>query len=317
MKPKLIAMALDAGFCRARILAPLLAEGQAESRSTPLEELSRYGEGSPSAIVVALAYGNDDPDKRDPPMQAMQSLPDGQGRPDKAPKARLDLFSRRNYYAEAVKRLKTLSITIRTSWGGAKSDYRILCNSPIPEKPLALACGLGWMGRNSLIMTPEAGSLVVIAAMTLPFNLAPDPPLDPYSPGSTCSTCHACVDACPVKALGGDGSLDRSRCLQWFASRPGEVPPEIAARWGDRLYGCSVCRDVCPANLERIAGVASSMGPLPEAFDAEKLIAASDDQVRIIFRKSALGMSWLGPQAIRRNAVLVLASWNVSNGNGK
>ena len=301
MKPRLIAMALEAGFCRARILVPFHAD--------------------PSAIVVALAYGNDDPDKRDTsPTQAAQSPSDGQGLPSGFAKARLDLFSRRNYYAEAVKRLKALSLLSRSTWGGAKSDYRILCNSSIPEKPLALVCGLGWMGRNSLIMTPEAGSLVVIAIMTLPFTLSPDPPLETQTMNSTCSTCltcSACVDACPTGALDGNGKLDRSRCLQWFASRPGEVPPEIAARWGGRLYGCSVCRDVCPANLERIAGVASSMGPLPEAFDAKKLVAASDDQLRTIFRKSALGMSWLGPQAIRRNAALVLSSWKVSNGNGK
>jgi len=310
IKPELIEMALDAGFCRARILAPFQPSVQTESR---------YAGDAPSAILVTLTYGNDDPDRRDPTSPGIPSPVGGLLQPGAAPQARLDLFSRRNYYAEAVKRLKTLSLRARTAWGGSKSDYRILCNSPVPEKPLALACELGCMGRNSLIMTPEAGSLVVIAAMTLPFALPTDTALDTQSSAvcHACGTCSACVDACPVAALDGDGNLDRSRCLQWYASRPGDIPPEIAARWGDRLYGCSVCRDVCPMNQKRIEGVACSIGQLPESFDAADLVAASDDQLRALFKGSALGLSWFGPQAIRRNAALVLDSRTPSSGNGK
>jgi len=306
IKPELIAMALEAGFCRARILAPYTIVSRPEILFDQPRETTRYGEGAPSAIVVALAYGNDDPDKRDPAKPDMLYLPGGKSDADGEPQARLDLFSRRNYYAEAVKRLKALSLRARRSWGGAKSDYRILCNSPIPEKPLALACGLGCLGRNTLIMTPEAGSLVVIAAMTLPFTLPPDPPMEDLPTSTVCLTCHACVDSCPVAALDGEGNLDRARCLQWYASRPGDIPVEIADSWGDILYGCSVCRDACPANQNTIEGVASDIGPLPESFRAKDLIAMSDDQLRALFKGSALGMSWFGPQAIRRNAALVL-----------
>jgi epoxyqueuosine reductase len=223
--------------------------------------------------------------------------------------ARLDVFSRRDYYAEAVARLKEIAIAARARFGGRKRDYRIFCNSPVPERPIAAACGLGSIGRNTLVITPEAGSLVVIAAMTLPFELPGDGPL-PDEP-DPCGGCASCVEACPTgaldAALGGDRRLERAKCIQWYASRPGEVPPDIAAKWGDRLYGCSVCRDVCPHNAKPIPGARTERGALPPAFDARALCEADDQELAALFKGTALGMGWLGPAAIRRNARLAAA----------
>lgn len=275
------------GFVRSRFLAPFVpAEADAErSRG------KGYDEGAPSAIAAALPYGNVSEADAEPPAGAS---------------ARLDVFSRRNYYAEAVARMQRIGAVARERFGGRRSDYRIYCNSPIPEKPLAEACGLGKVGRNTLVITPEAGSLVVIAVMTLPFPLRGDGPLqdDP----DPCEGCFACVSACPTGALdaslGEVRKLDRPRCIQFYASRPGEIPPEIAGKWGDRLYGCSICRDACPHNARPIAGVPTERGVLPPSFDARGLIEASDDELRALFKGTALGMSWLGPEAVRRNARL-------------
>jgi len=260
-----------------------------------------YGEGAPSALVIALPYGNDADNK---------SLDEDSTRPDNAQLARLDVFSRRNYYAETVARLKMIARAARERFGGQRSDYRILCNSPIPEKPLAAACGLGTIGRNTLVITPEAGSLVVIGILTLPFALSGDGPIED---GDPCAACAACVAACPTGALaetGGDQrTLDRKRCIQWYASRPGAIPGEISAKWEDRLYGCSICRDVCPANKKRIHGTETERGVLPPAFEAKKLIEASDEELSALFKGTALGMSWLGPAAIRRNAALAASRY--------
>lgn len=279
-KNEILSLALNRGFARARIISPFAPDLRS---ATP----GWAGCAGPSALVVALSYGNPPPGASLPPADLRQPL-------------QIDHFSRRNYYAEAVQRLQTISGDIRRRWGGKKNQYRVLCNSPIPEKPIALACGLGVQGRNTLVITPEAGSLIVIAILSLPFRLLGDRPLEV----NPCAGCMACVRACPTGALPGDGSLDRTKCLQWYLSRPVEVPPDIAERWGTRLYGCSVCREVCPHNANHFDGTGTDLGNLPEWFEADEISMASDEELIRRFRGTALGMGWLGPEAIRRNARL-------------
>lgn len=297
-------LALDAGFSRARFLTPF----QPLSAAAPLVPRG-YEEGAPALLVVALPYGNDDPDVREEPSRPTATAP-AEG-PQPGGGARIAPFARRNYYAEAVARLKAVAVELRKRHGGARSDYRILCNSPIPEKPLAAACGLGSVGRNTLVITPEAGSLVILAAMTLPFPILADGPearrstengTDQAGNFTVCGNCSACVAACPTHALDG-GALDRTRCIAWFASGHGEPPPEVEAAWENRLYGCTVCQDVCPHNRRPIRGVATDRGALPAEMDAAELIAMTDDDLRAKFRGTAMGMAWLGPEAIRKNAL--------------
>jgi len=302
-------LALAAGFVRVRFLAPWVSP---DDPDVP----ENYRVGAPSLLTAALAYGNMGTPPAAPPTAPPLLL--------RAP-ARIAPFARRNYYAEATARLKALARMFRLRYGGVKADYRILCNSPVPERPPALASGLGRIGRNGLLITPEAGSLVIIAALTLPFALNSDPPLagggDSRAPVAdavgaadfpACAVCAAsgaaCVAACPTGALRGDGTLDRTRCIQWYASGDGEtVPADVRAAWGDRLYGCTLCQDACPHNRRPIPGTDTRLGVLPEVMDAAELVSLSDDQLRERFRGSAMGLAWLGPRAIRRSAELALA----------
>ncbi|MDR0377284.1 MAG: hypothetical protein LBH70_05770, partial [Spirochaetaceae bacterium] len=161
-KTAIIKATVEAGFVRARILA----------LSSPAETpaMANYRLDSSCLLVTALAYGRGEPS----PGPATE-LPDGG--------LAIAPFARRNYYREAVKRLQRLARGLRERYGrenpeyALKRHYRIFCNSSVPEKPLAVACGLGVMGRNGLIVTPEAGSLVILAALTLPFPLEGDGPL--------------------------------------------------------------------------------------------------------------------------------------------
>ncbi|MDR0553311.1 MAG: hypothetical protein LBG76_00730 [Treponema sp.] len=292
IKEKIRSLALDAGFVRARFLAPL------ESGQAALPE--PYQTRAPSLLTAALVYGN-----------CFEEPPEGEkGEIPPERRAWIAPFAQRNYYREAVKRLQGLSREFRACFGGKKADFRILCNSPAPEKPPALASGLGAPGRNGLVLCREAGSLFVIAAMTLPYELEGDRP-EEAGDFPLCSGCGGenppCAAACPVGALRGDGKLNRGRCIQWYASgHGGEVPAETARHWGRRLYGCTACQDACPWNRRPIRGVESAEGFLPPFFDAEKLLSLDDDELKALFRGSALGFSWLGPDAIRRNAGLVL-----------
>jgi epoxyqueuosine reductase len=283
LKEAVLKAALDAGFVRARILAPWMP---------PAGAAANYREGAPALLMAALAYGNRAPG-------AVSGAPPGT--------AEIAPFAQRNYYRETVKRLQRLSGEFRQRFGGQKRDFRILCNSPVPEKPPAAACGLGALGRNGLIICPEAGSLVVIAAMTLPWALSGDGPLE----GSPCAACNPqnppCAAACPTGALAVDGSFHREWCIQWYASGYGEtVPPEVAAQWGRRFYGCNLCQDACIWHQKPIPGAETAEGILPAWIDCRELLALSDEAIRARFRGTALGLSWLSPQALRRNAEMAL-----------
>lgn len=287
-------MVLDAGFARSRILVPFEPEAYGL-----LLIPEQYRIGAPSLLIASLIYGN---------LQIDETVPDGENAAYIAP------FAQRNYYREAVKRLQPLAKEFRFRYGGAKSDFRILCNSPVPEKPPAIASGLGFPGRNSLIITPEGGSLIIIAAMTLPFTPAGDGPEEAARGNAfpLCKDCDPlyppCVAACPTGAARGDGTIERSRCIQWYASGNGDtIPQKVARNWGNRLYGCTDCQDACIHNKAPIRGVFSEEGPLPAYMDPMELLAMTDEELKARFKGTALGLAWLGPQGIRRNARMILA----------
>jgi epoxyqueuosine reductase len=272
-------MVLKAGFVRCRFLAPFIPR-----ESVP----AQYRNAAPALLVAALAYA-------------------------KSPLVgNIAPFAQRNYYRAGVQRLQALAKECRARWGGVKSDFRILCNSPVPEKSLAVACGLGVFGRNSLVITPEAGSRVILAAMTLPYSLPGDSPHGDGKNFPFCKNCDPilppCAAACPTKSADGNGSLHLSRCIQWYASGKGaSVPQEVARNWGNRLYGCTPCQDACVHNQQNAAEFFTENGSLPAYIDPAEILAMPDEAIRSRFQGTVLGMAWLGPQGIRRNAALNLA----------
>ncbi|MDR3303357.1 MAG: iron-sulfur protein [Treponema sp.] len=286
--------AAETGFTRIATLTPFNPRLYHKCAAHSIAE--NYQQPAAALLVAALPYGN-------------QGCADKLGDEAVPPNgAWIAPFARRNYYREAVKRLQALARRLREQYGGVKADFRILCNSPVPEKPLAVASGLGCRGRNGLIITAEAGSLCVLAAMTLPYALEPEPHPEQAAPCVRCDAARPpCVAACPTGALRGDGSLDTARCIQWYASGNGDrVPSIVAEKWGRRLYGCTLCQDACVHNHRPIQGIFSTEGPLPAYFDARELIAMRDADLSALFKGTALGLSWLGPAAIRRNALLAL-----------
>jgi epoxyqueuosine reductase len=292
--------ALAAGFTGAGIVS--LFEPDALHRNdSPLPPPVHDGdaENAKSLLVCALPYGN-------------TGQPGAGGTaPPEACFGVIAPFARFNYYREAVKRMKSLSRLLRVRYGGEKRHYRIFCNSSVfSEKAAAAASGIGALGRNGLVINAVSGSLFVIAAMTLP--LPPEAgvqaaagPDFPFC--ASCGSPPPCVAACPTGAARGDGTIDVKKCIQWYASGHGEaIPAAVLAAWGNRLYGCVSCQEACIHNRRPIRGVQTSEGALPPFIDARGLLKLSDTKIKALFNGTAMGLSWLGPQAIRRNALAVL-----------
>lgn len=305
-KEYICSAALNAGFIRARVLSPFNFDAS---------RYPQYAGGEKSILVCALPYGNQHQEDCLPP--------EAGGCP-----AAIAPFARFNYYREAVRRMKRIASLVRLRYGGEKCSFRILCNSSAPEKHIAAASGLGAFSRNGLIISPEAGSLFVIAAMTLPVTLESDPPLagagDAHFPLCVdCGEKPPCAAACPTGAVLGNGFIDRARCVQWYASGHGSpelglngIPATVRAVWGTRLYGCTACQDACVHNKCPIQGVTTSEGRLPGFIDARELLRLSDSDIKSMFKGTAMGLSWLGPRSIRRNAEAVLEYQSLRTNSG-
>lgn len=116
-------------------------------------------------------------------------------------------------------------------------------SGPVSERFFAAAAGLGWIGRNGLLIRPGKGSYCFLASILTTLELPGDSPMPNH-----CGNCHRCEQACPTAAL-RHGVCDARRCLSfWTIEAKSETPPEIAQLQGNHLYGCDACQEVCPWN---------------------------------------------------------------------
>src|SRR5690606_6564474 len=108
----------------------------------------------------------------------------------------------------------------------------------------AAKSGLGWIGKNSNLLTAKTGSFYFIAELIIDLELEYDYPVTDH-----CGTCTACVDACPTQAIVAPYVVDGSRCISYFTIELKEnIPSEFQGLWNDWIFGCDICQDVCPWN---------------------------------------------------------------------
>ncbi|HSR60329.1 MAG TPA: tRNA epoxyqueuosine(34) reductase QueG [Robiginitalea sp.] len=117
-------------------------------------------------------------------------------------------------------------------------------SAPVLDKAWAARSGLGWVGKNSNLLTREVGSFYFIAELILDLELETDGPVTDH-----CGTCTACLDACPTQAIVQPYVVDASRCISYFTIElRNQIPEGFKGLWDDWIFGCDVCMDVCPWN---------------------------------------------------------------------
>ena len=171
-----------------------------------------------------------------------------------------------DYHDVLRQKLKRLASFVKERFPGA-STRGTVDTAPILEKDWGRAAGIGFVGLNSLLTSPKLGSrfflgelLVSIPFETLTGFATTEEYLaarreslrfDPDAAELACLSCRRCVDACPTTALPGDRTLDARRCLNfWTIENRDEIPPDIAEKLEGRLFGCDICRTVCPRNAK-------------------------------------------------------------------
>jgi epoxyqueuosine reductase len=148
-----------------------------------------------------------------------------------------------DYHIATSNRINKLADWLMTR--GAKTARPYIDAGPVPERELAQRAGLGWIGKNTMLISPRAGSYFLIGAVFTDLALAPD---DPFTEDH-CGSCTRCLEACPTGAFVGPRVLDATRCISYLTiEHRGDVPETLADRFQGWGFGCDICNDVCPWN---------------------------------------------------------------------
>jgi epoxyqueuosine reductase len=186
-------------------------------------DTTRPEPGMRSAIVVGMNYGGTQPS---------------------GPIAR---YARGDDYHRVMwDRLEGLADALRVSLLPGLRARAYVDTGPILERDLARRAGLGWSGKNTMLINPKIGSFFFIGSLFVDAELEPTARFD----ADRCGTCTRCLDACPTQAFVAPRVMDARQCISYLTiEHRGEFTPEQSEMLGDHLYGCDICQDVCPWNV--------------------------------------------------------------------
>lgn len=229
------------------------------------------------------------------------SYADNAPRPSRPGKGKVSRYAvLADYHPELKKRMKELLDWLKAEVPDA--DGRIFVDtSPLLERLYGRYAGLGWVGKNTMLINSKAGSYFFLAGLAVNVELDCDEPsLD------RCGGCRRCLEACPTQAFPAERVLDASRCVSYLTiEHRGQVPEELRPGVGDWVMGCDVCQEVCPWN--RFARPGPAFSPILEAeLDLEELASLDEAAFRARFGRTPLSRA--KRRGLVRNALLAMGN---------
>ena len=233
-------------------------------------------EGARSVVSAALCYWAPEP-----------PLEPGEGR--------LARYTWHDTYAELREKLTQLGSLL-----GGRCRVLVDANQHV-DREAAARSGVGFYGKNTMLITKRHGSWVVLGTLVTDVELEPTPPL-----GTDCGDCRICIDACPTGALDEPGVLDSTRCLSYWTQAPAAIPEPYRAALGAQVYGCDICQDVCPWNR----GVAKRRDADPEdpAGHVDLVHWLEQDGRAVVDEYDRLYVPRNEPRWLQRNALVALGN---------
>lgn len=270
---------IDAGYAGSM---EYLARGAEKRRDSRLAR-----PGTTHALVVALDYGGAEPS---------------------GPVAR---YARgEDYHPVMEARLREVHRRLERDAGRAIAGKPYVDTGPVLERDLARRAGLGWFGKNTMLLNPARGSFFFLGALVLDVDLVADMPFE----ADRCGSCTRCIDACPTDALVAPRTLDATRCISYLTIEvKGEIPEAMRALVGELVYGCDICQEVCPWNV-KFARANSVPEFAPRQFLAGKdaatlardVLALTPETFSSAFKGSPMKRAKL--RGLQRNAAVVLGN---------
>ena len=260
--------------------------------------------GARSLVVGAWGYRRED-QRADHQENEQESPP--------RPRARVARYAQRDHYASL--RLALMAVADRLKRDGWRAT--VVCDdNALVDRAAAHRAGLGWFGKNSLLLLPELGSWFVLGSVVTDAPLCFDPEPGPlHGHGSGCGSCTRCMTVCPTGALVSPGVVDARRCLAWLVQAPGSFPEQYREALGNRIYGCDECQSVCPIN--RLAERRDPPPPMEPDSDGKAgvdllgLLESSDAD--LLDRHGRWYIAGREPRYLRRNALVALG--NIGDGS--
>ncbi|UZR93409.1 tRNA epoxyqueuosine(34) reductase QueG [Chondrinema litorale] len=208
-----------------------------------------------------------------------------------------------DYHFVIKKKLKSLLKIIHDEIG--EVEGRVFVDSaPVMERQWAAKSGLGWIGKNSLLLNKGSGSFFFLAEVIIDLELQEDGPVKDY-----CGTCTRCIDACPTDAIPAPFVVDGSKCISYFTIElKDELPSQYSNKFKDWIFGCDICQDVCPWNRFSKPHQTLEFNPHSdlEKMDKESWHDLTEDVFRALFKKSAVKRTKF--EGLKRNIKFVNAT---------
>lgn len=257
-----------------------------------------------SAVVVGHEYFQEDPP----------------GVPADPARGVIARYARGQDYHGAIKALLLeLLRWIEASVEGPVEGRVYVDTGPILEREMALRAGVGWFGKNTMLIHPKRGSYFFLGLLLLDLELDADAPFQE----DHCGTCRSCLDACPTGALlGRDASgapvMDAPRCISYLTiEHRGPIPVELRSLLGNRVYGCDICQEVCPWNERFVRPAEEEAYRAQDGLDgpslvelADKLLGLNEMEFRALFRESPITRAKRA--GLLRNVCVALGNWGVA-----
>lgn len=180
---------------------------------------------------------------------------------------RVAMYARGKDYHEVLKKKLNLLIGLIKKEAGEISARGFVDSGPVMEHAWAARSGIGWLGKNANIISQNAGSFFFLSEIITDLDIEPDSPATDH-----CGSCTKCIDACPTDAIVEPYVVDGSKCISYFTIelKANEIPAEMNGKFGDWIFGCDICQDVCPWNRFSIPTTEKDFFPSIEFIEMKK-----------------------------------------------
>ena len=261
------------------------------------EEIERYNDHLAKGYHAAMKY-------------LEKKLPEREDVTKLLPAAKTVIVAAQSYYTPFEHESGSVGKIARYAWGGdyheiVKNKLNLLSDKikeldksaqtmcfvdsgSVLEKPWAVRAGIGWQGRNSLIISPKTGSWIFIGIIVTDAFFAPD-----EKAVDRCGSCHQCVEACPTGALDEPYALNAGKCISYWnieSKNPEEMPEDIKNNLNGWLYGCDMCQNACPWNKQKPASENKEYYPVNNetCITPQKILSMSDSELKARFANTPI-----------------------------